>query len=39
MVTGFTTTCAIRAYHQQSCEFEPGSWIGLLDAILCDRVY
>ena len=23
MVVGFTTTCAIRAYHHESCEFEP----------------
>jgi len=25
MVVGFTTTCAIRAYHHESCEFEPRS--------------
>ena len=23
MVVGFTTTCAISAYHHYSCEFEP----------------
>ena len=23
MVVGFTTTCAIDAYHHKSCEFEP----------------
>ena len=23
MVVGFTTTCAISAYHHRSCEFEP----------------
>jgi hypothetical protein len=39
MVAGFTTTCAISAHYQHSCEFETGSWIGVLDAILCDRVY
>jgi hypothetical protein len=38
MVVGFTATCAISAYHLQSCEFEPRSWRGALDAILCDRV-
>jgi hypothetical protein len=32
MVVGFTTTCAIRAYHHQSCEFEPRSCRGVLDA-------
>jgi hypothetical protein len=26
MVVGFTTTCAISAYHHKSCEFEPRSW-------------
>jgi hypothetical protein len=25
MVVGFTTTCAISAYHHYSCEFEPHS--------------
>jgi len=30
MVVGFTTTCAISAYHHSSCEFEPRSWRGVL---------
>jgi hypothetical protein len=38
MVVGFTTTCAISAYHHQSCEFEPCSWGGVLDTALCDKV-
>ena len=38
MVVGFTTTCAISAYHHQSCEFEPCSWRGVLDTALCDKV-
>jgi hypothetical protein len=38
MVVGFTTACAISIYHQLSCEFEPRSWRGVLDAILCDKV-
>jgi hypothetical protein len=29
MVVGFTTTCAINAYHHKSCEFEPHSWRGV----------
>jgi hypothetical protein len=36
MVVGFTTTCAISAYHHLSCEFEPCSWRGVLDITLCD---
>ena len=39
MVVGFTTTCAIIAYHHLSCEFEPRSWRGVLDTTLCDKVY
>jgi len=35
-VVGFTTTYAISAYHHKSCEFEPSSWQGVLDTILCD---
>jgi hypothetical protein len=31
MVVGFTTTCAISAYHRWSCEFESHSWRGVLD--------
>jgi hypothetical protein len=38
MVIGFTTTCAISAYHHQSCEFEPHLWRGELDTTLCDKV-
>ena len=38
MVVGFTTTCAISASHHSSCEFEPRSWRGVLDAPLCDKV-
>ena len=29
---------AISAYHHYSCEFEPRSWRGALDATLCDKV-
>ncbi len=38
MVVGFTTTCAIGAYHHLSCEFEPCTWQGVLDTTLCDKV-
>jgi len=38
MVVGFTTTCAISAYNHWSCEFEPRSWRGVLDTIVCDKV-
>ena len=38
MVVGFTTTCAISAYHHESCDFEPRSWRGVLDRTLCDKV-
>jgi hypothetical protein len=38
MVAGFTTICAITDYQQQSCEFEPRSWRGVLDTTLCDKV-
>jgi len=38
MVVGFTTTCAISAYHHLSCEFEPRSWWDVLDTTLCDKV-
>jgi len=37
-VVEFTTTCAISAYHHQSCEFEPHSWRGVLDPTLWDKV-
>jgi hypothetical protein len=42
MVVGFTTTCAttctISAYHNKSCEFEPRSYLDVLDTTLCDTV-
>jgi len=38
MVVGFTTTCAISAYHHLSCEFEPSLWRGVLYTTLCDKV-
>jgi len=37
MVVGFTTTCAIGAYHHLRCEFEPRSWRGVLDTKLGDK--
>jgi len=37
IVVGFTTTCTISAYHNQSCEFEPCSWQDVLDTTLCDK--
>ena len=38
MIVGFTTTCAVSAYHHLSCELEPRSWRGLLNTTLCDIV-
>ena len=38
MVDGFTTTCAISAYHHWCCEFESRSGWGVLDTTLCDNV-
>ena len=38
IVVGFSTTCAISAYHHLRCEFEPRSWRGVLDTTLCDKV-
>jgi hypothetical protein len=38
MVVGFTTICAISAYHHWSRMFEPRSWWGMLDTTLCDKV-
>ena len=35
---GFTTTCAISAYHHLSCEFELRSWQHILHTTLCDKV-
>ena len=37
MIVGFTTTCAISAYHHYGCEFEPRSLRGVLDTTLCDK--
>ena len=37
MVVGFTTTCAISAYHL-CLEFEPHYWWGVLDTTSCDKV-
>jgi len=38
MVGEFTTTYAISAYYHKRCKFEPRSWRGVLDTILCDKV-
>ena len=38
VVVGFTTTCAIGAYHHYSCDFEIRSWRGVLDTTLCDTM-
>ena len=38
MVVGFTTSCAIGAYHHYSGEFESRSWRGVLDTTLHDKV-
>ena len=38
MEVGFTTTCAISAYHHKICEFASCSWQGVLDTTLCDKV-
>ena len=40
MVVGFTTTCAISAYHHLSCEFESrsGEVYSIQHWSLCDRV-
>ena len=39
MVIGFTTTYAIGTYHNECCEFESNSWLGVLDTKLCDIVF
>ena len=39
MVVGFTTTCAISAYHHESCEFESRSWWGVLYTLLGIKVF
>jgi hypothetical protein len=36
IVVGFTTACAINAYHHLSYEFKSRSWRGVLDTI-CDK--
>ena len=38
MVFGFTTTHATSDYHQQSYQFEPCSWRGVLETTLGDKV-
>jgi len=38
MAVGFTTSCAIIAYHHYSCECEPCSRRDVLDATLRDEV-
>jgi hypothetical protein len=38
MVIGYTTTCAISAYHHWRCEFESHSWWDVLNTTLCDKV-
>jgi hypothetical protein len=37
-VVGFTTTCAISAYHHWSCQFEFRSWRVVFDITSCDKV-
>ena len=37
MAVGFTTTCAISAYHDQRCEFDSRSWRGVFDTTLCNK--
>jgi hypothetical protein len=37
IVVGFTTTCAISAYHNLSCEFEPRSWRSVPNTTSCDK--
>ena len=38
MVVGFTTTCAISAYHHYICGFEPRLSRVVLNTTLCDKV-
>jgi hypothetical protein len=38
IVVGFTTTCAISAYHHKSCEFESRWREGVWNTTLCDKV-
>jgi hypothetical protein len=37
MVVEFTTTYAPSVYHQNRCEFESLSELGVLDTTLCDK--
>ena len=38
VVIRFTNARAISAYHHYSCDFEPHSLRGVLDATLCDEI-
>jgi len=38
MVVGFTTACAISAYHHQCYKFESRSLRGIFGTTLCDKV-
>jgi hypothetical protein len=38
MVVGFTTACAISAYHHQCYKFESRSLRGISGTTLCDKV-
>ena len=38
MIVGFTTICAINAYHHLSCDFESRSWRGVLYATLWYKI-
>ena len=38
MIVGFTTTCVISAYNHYSGEFEPRSWLSVLDKTFCNKV-
>ena len=37
-MVGFTTSCAISAYHHKSFAFKPRSWRGVLETTLCCKV-
>ena len=41
LVVGFTTTCTQSVpitMNANCCEFQPGSWRGVRDTTLCDKV-
>jgi hypothetical protein len=38
IIVGFTTTCAINAYHHSKCEFRIPLRRCVLDTALCDKV-